>query len=169
MPLEISVGPPRLALNQGHCFMVTDEDGQIRWPTEKGLYHCDTRLISSWRLFANGEPWDLLSAANVAYYATRVFLANRRLATEDGDVEAGTLGLVLSRSLGGGLHEDIDLTNHGVLPVRFNLEIAIRADFADLLRSSPAGSCGAEGSRRSGRRGPAGFAPPTSTRTSCAE
>ena len=133
MPLEISVGPPRLALSQGHCFMVTDEDGQIRWPTEKGLYHCDTRLISSWRLFANGEPWDLLSAANVAYYATRVFLANRRLATENGDIEAGTLGLVLSRSLGGGLHEDIDLTNHGVLPVRFNLEIAIRADFADLF------------------------------------
>ncbi|MBS0412057.1 MAG: amylo-alpha-1,6-glucosidase, partial [Proteobacteria bacterium] len=133
MPLELSVGPPRLALNQGHCFLVTDEDGQVRWPSEKGLYNADTRLVSSWRIYANGEEWDLLSAANVAYYAARVFLANRTLATEAGVIEEGALGLVVSRTLGGGLHEDIDLTNHAGHAIRFNLEIAIRSDFADLF------------------------------------
>ncbi len=45
MPLEISVGPPRLTINQGHTVLVTEQDGQIGWPTDKGLYDLDTRLI----------------------------------------------------------------------------------------------------------------------------
>ena len=40
---------------------------------------------------------------------------------------------MLSRVIGGGLHEDLDLTNHGPRPVRFNLEIAMRSDFADIF------------------------------------
>ncbi len=31
------------------------------------------------------------------------------------------------------MHEDLDITNHGPKPVRFNLEIAIRSDFADVF------------------------------------
>ena len=31
------------------------------------------------------------------------------------------------------MHEDIDITNNSQNPVRFNLEIAIRADFADIF------------------------------------
>ena len=31
------------------------------------------------------------------------------------------------------MHEDLDLTNHGLAPVSFNLEIAMRSDFADLF------------------------------------
>ena len=31
------------------------------------------------------------------------------------------------------MHEDLDITNHGRRPVRFNLEIAIRSDFADVF------------------------------------
>ena len=31
------------------------------------------------------------------------------------------------------MHEDIDISNHSGKPVRFNLEIALRADFADIF------------------------------------
>jgi hypothetical protein len=31
------------------------------------------------------------------------------------------------------MHEDLDITNNGMKPVKFQLEIAIRCDFADLL------------------------------------
>ena len=71
--------------------------------------------------------------ATSAHYASRLFLTNRVIATEDGDIPPRTLGLVLSRSVDGGVHEDLDLVNHGLKPVRFNLEIAIRSDFADLF------------------------------------
>ena len=65
MALEITVGPPRLAINQGYGVLITDQDGQIRWPTDKGFYHSDTRVISSWRIFADGEPWKLLNSGNI--------------------------------------------------------------------------------------------------------
>jgi glycogen debranching enzyme len=133
MALEIAVGPQKLVLNQGSGFAVTDQDGQIDWPTDKGVYFSDTRLISSWRIYADGESWDLLNSGNIAFSAARVFLANRRLMTEAGEVAAGELGLTIGRSLGGGMHEDLDLVNHGSAKAQFNLEIAMRSDFADLF------------------------------------
>jgi glycogen debranching enzyme len=133
MALEISVGPSQLALHQGNSVLITERDGQIPWPSDKGLYFFDTRLISSWSIYANGELWDLLNAGNITHYASRIFLTNRVMATEDGEVPPRTLGLVLSRSINGGVHEDLDITNHGMKRVRFNLEIAIRSDFADLF------------------------------------
>jgi glycogen debranching enzyme len=133
MTLKITVGPPRLAINQGHSVLITDRDGQIPWPSDKGLYFYDTRVISSWSIYANGEPWQLLNAGNIAHYASRIFLSNLDIGTEKGVIAAGTLGLALGRTICGGLHEDIDIVNHGMQAVRFNLEIAVRCDFADLF------------------------------------
>ena len=114
MALEITVGPPRLAINQGYGVLITDQDGQIRWPTEKGFYHSDTRVISSWQIFADGAPWKLLNSGNIAYYANRIFLTNPALHTEIGSVPEHALDLSISRSIGGGIHEDLDLVNHGM-------------------------------------------------------
>ncbi|MGH6993875.1 MAG: amylo-alpha-1,6-glucosidase [Caulobacteraceae bacterium] len=133
MALEISVGPPRLAINQGYGVLLTDPDGQIPWPTDKGFYHADTRVISSWQVFADGVSWQLLNSGNLAYYACRIYLTNAELHTEVGKVPERTLGLVISRSIGGGVHEDLDIVNNGMCPVLFNLELAIRSDFADIF------------------------------------
>ncbi len=133
MPFEITVGPPQLVIHQGHGVLITENDGQIPWPTNKGLYYFDTRLISSWYIYANGQEWELLNSGSVSHYAARIFLTNRRIATEQGEIPPRTLGLTLSRSIGGGVHEDIDIENHGTQLICFNLEIAIRSDFADLF------------------------------------
>jgi glycogen debranching enzyme len=133
MPVAISVGPPVLTINQGSTFIVTDLNGEIAAESEQGMFAGDTRFVSYYAIFANGEPWTRLTASAVSYYAARVYLTNRPFATEDGDVPAGVLGLTLGRAVGDGIHEDIDVTNHSLSPVRFNLEIAIRADFADLF------------------------------------
>jgi hypothetical protein len=69
----------------------------------------------------------------VAYHAARIFQSNRAFMSEDGKISARTLGLVIGRHIDGGLHEDIEITNNGQHAVRFNLEIAIRADFADIF------------------------------------
>jgi len=133
MALEISVGPPRLAINHGYGVLITDQDGQIPWPTDKGFYHSDTRVMSVWLVYADGVPWDLLNSGNVAHHAARVYLTNKRLHTQTGIVPAGSLSLSVGRSISGGVHEDLDLVNHGQEKVEFNLEIAIRSDFADLF------------------------------------
>ncbi len=133
MSFKVQVGPAQIAVHQGQTVLVTDPDGQVTWPSERGLYFRDTRMISAWAIYANGEPWDLLNGGAIAYHAARIFQTNRAFVTEDGPIAARTLGLVIGRHIDGGLHEDIEITNNGQNAVRFNLEIAIRADFADIF------------------------------------
>ena len=66
MALEITVGPPRLAINQGYGVLITDPDGQIPWPTDKGFYPSATRIIPSWQILAAGQPVGLLTSENHA-------------------------------------------------------------------------------------------------------
>ena len=133
MAFKVQVGPPQISIHQGQTVLISERDGRINWPSEKGLYFFDTRVVSSWTIYANGEPWELLDGGAISYYASRIFLTNRSLLTEDGTIPQRTLGLTISRSIGGGLHEDLDITNNGMKPVRFQLEIALRCDFADVF------------------------------------
>jgi N-terminal domain of (some) glycogen debranching enzymes len=122
MPFKVEVGPPQIAIHHGQTVLVTDLDAQIRWPSERGLFFFDTRVLSSWRIYANGVPWDLLNGGATSYYTSHVYLTNGAILTEDGAIPPRTLGLVVSRSIGGGMHEDFDITNKqhevGALPAR---------------------------------------------------
>ena len=133
MPFKVEVGPPQIAIHHGQTVLVTDLDAQIRWPSERGLFFFDTRVLSSWRIYANGVPWDLLNGGATSYYTSHVYLTNGAILTEDGAIPPRTLGLVVSRSIGGGKHEDFDITNNSMKCVRFQLEIALRSDFADIF------------------------------------
>jgi glycogen debranching enzyme len=133
MAFKVQVGPQQISVHQGQTVLITESDGQINWPSDKGLYFLDTRIVSSWHIYANGEAWQLLNGGATSYYTCRVFLTNRALRSEDGAIPERSLGLTIHRSIAGGLHEDLDLTNHGMKRVRFQLEIALRADFADVF------------------------------------
>ena len=133
MTFKVQVGPPQIAIHQAMTVLVTETDGHISWPSDKGLYFFDTRLISAWAVYANGAEWDLLSGGAVNFDTARIFLTNQAFLTEDGPIQAHTLAFELSRVLAQGMHEDLDITNHGQKPVRFNLEIALRSDFADVF------------------------------------
>ncbi|WP_159833958.1 amylo-alpha-1,6-glucosidase [Burkholderia sp. 8Y] len=133
MSIEVKVGPPQLAIHQGHAVLLTGTDGQIIGQSQHGYYFYDTRIISHWAVSANGEPWDLLNGGTTTAFAAQIFLTNRAFVTEARAIEAHTVGLTISREIGGGLHEDLDLINYGDSAVRFNLEIGIRSDFADIF------------------------------------
>src|SRR5262249_38670831 len=62
-----------------------------------------------------------------------IHLTNRKILTTDGVIPERALGFVLSRSISGGMHEDLDITNNSMKRVRFQLEIALRCDFADIF------------------------------------
>src|SRR5712664_3608170 len=133
MPFKVQVGPHQVSIHQGQTVLVTEPDGQINWPSEKGLYFLDTRVVSNWAIYANGEPWELLNGGPVSYYAARIFLTNKSIVTEDGTILPRTVGLTISRWISGGMHEDLDITNNSMRPVRFQLEIGLRCDFADIF------------------------------------
>ena len=66
MAFKVQVGPAQIAIHQGQSVLLTEPDGQVNWPSNRGLYFRDTRVISAWAIYANGEPWDLLSGGAVA-------------------------------------------------------------------------------------------------------
>src|SRR5215831_5072295 len=133
MPFKVEVGPPQISIHHGQTVLITEESGQIKWPSEKGLYFFDTRIISTWTIYANGEPWELLNGGPISYYASRIFLTNRSLRTEDGPIPPRMLGLTISRWISGGMHEDLDITNNSQNAVKFQLEVGLRCDFADIF------------------------------------
>ena len=133
MSFKVQVGPPQVAIHQAMTVLVTETNGQIEWPSDKGLYFFDTRLISAWAVYANGESCQLLNGGAISFDSSRIFLTNKPFLTEDGPVPAHALALELSRVMDNGMHEDLDITNFSQKPVRFNLEIAVRSDFADLF------------------------------------
>jgi glycogen debranching enzyme len=133
MPMEISVGTPLLTINQGTTFMVTDLDGQIAADSDLGAFADDTRFVSFYAISADGNAWRRLTSAATTHYASRAYLINDAFDTEVGAIPSGTVGLVVSRTVHDGIHEDLDITNYGLTPVKFNLEIALRSDFADIF------------------------------------
>jgi len=133
MALQVTVGPPVITINNGNTFLVSEFDGSITNATDQGLYSRDTRYISLYHIYIDGRPWTLLNSGATAYYASRSYLVNPKIVTELGEVAPGTLGLVLSRIIAHGLHEDIDINNYSPKHVHFSLEILMRTDFADIF------------------------------------
>ncbi len=134
MSYEISVGPAQLTIHIGECVFITETDGQVRQPSERGLFYRDTRLVSEWQVTVDGRPWRLLSSAATAHFAAQVVMSNPELPTDGGAVKAGSVSLTLARLLGlGGLRETLTLRNHNRRPVRLSLAIRIACDFADIF------------------------------------
>jgi glycogen debranching enzyme len=133
MTLEIKVGKPRLTVHEGYTVAVAQPDGQIHAGLDGGLFFRDTRLLNVWEVQANGEPWILLSSGSQSGSAGHACLTNPDLFIEGGIIPAQALGMVFSRHIDGGMHEDIDITNHNTKAVHFELTLTIRGDFADLF------------------------------------
>lgn len=134
MAYEISVGPAQLTINVGECVLTTETDGQIRQPSDRGLFFRDTRLLSGWTVEVNGRPWTLLSSAATSHFAAQVVLTNPALPTDDGELPQHSVSLTLSRTLGrGGLRETLVLRNHNRTAVRLVLTAQLRCDFADIF------------------------------------
>jgi len=130
---EIRVGPPVITLNQGSTLMVTTDAGEIAPDGELGFFAQDTRLISSYRFSIQDKPWLLATSAAVSYYGARYYFVSPRIATSGGLLPERQLELRLERTVGGGVHEDFDITNYSNQEVSFRFALAIESDFADIF------------------------------------
>ncbi len=97
MAFDISVGPAQLTINAGECVLITEPDGQVHQPSERGLFYRDTRLVSAWTVTVDGLPWTLLSSAVTEHFAAQAMMINPALPRDGGEVPKGTISLSLSR------------------------------------------------------------------------
>ena len=109
MAFKVQVGPAQIAIHQGQTVLVTAPDGQVTWPSQRGLYFRDTRVISAWAIYAKGEPWDLLNGGAVAYHLHAEYPCRAALA--DQHQESGRIsGDMSPRDFGefGAPHDHVD-------------------------------------------------------------
>src|SRR5919198_1419665 len=120
-----------IAILDGSTFLVSDRRGDIDASPDQphGFFYQDTRFLSRWTLWANGEPLEALSTDETAYFGAQFFLV-----PPGGDVnENPSTSIIRKRSVGDGFHEDVTVINHDPVPLELELRLDAGSDFADLF------------------------------------
>ncbi|WGV27418.1 amylo-alpha-1,6-glucosidase [Halotia branconii] len=133
MPTKVTVNSNLITINDGSSFLVTASDGSIDDNQAQGFFVCDTRLISYYEISLNRYPLVLLASSNITHHSALYQFTNPQLPTVNGTLPSESLLITIRRDIVGGMHEDIDITNHHLEAVEFQLMLAIRADFADIF------------------------------------
>jgi glycogen debranching enzyme len=131
-----------LLTSQGRTVLATATTGFIPARSYYGLFSNETRLLSSYACLIDGQEPLPIALSNVeqhswlGYYI--VLPPGFRSARPDqgsGEVpqaSQNSLELRLSRYVGQGVHEDVDLTNFTQQHTSFQLEFRLDADFASI-------------------------------------
>lgn len=133
MPTKVSVNSGQITINDGSTFLVTDSYGLINDNLPQGFFVNDTRLISYYEVSINRDRLVLLASSPLNYHSALYQFTNPKLRTVDGILPYGRLSVSIRRDIVGGMHEDIDITNHHQEQIEFQLMLAIRSDFADIF------------------------------------
>jgi glycogen debranching enzyme len=137
---KISPRPKTIYCSQGRGVLATDLDGLILDFPRHGLFFGETRLLSRYRYFVDGKAPQTVAVSNVeqhswlGYYISPAPGIKWKEDTGSGEMEAAseeTIELKVSRTVGLGVHEDIDFTNFTQQAARFLFEIDLDSDFAD--------------------------------------
>ena len=105
-----------------------------RAPADEGFFARDTRFVSGYDLFINGQRPVLLNAVADPVLLGPVRVHERRsssIATASSTARASRSGS--TGRCRGGVHEDLDIINYARRPVRLTIEIEIESDFADIF------------------------------------
>jgi hypothetical protein len=117
---KIEPRPKTIYCSQGRVVLATDLDGLIGTYPRHGLFAYETRVLSCYRYYVNGCEPQRVVVSNVeqhswlGYYITRPPGVKWKEDTGSGEMEPQseeTLELRVSRTVGLGVHEDIDFTN----------------------------------------------------------
>lgn len=137
---RLSPRPRTIYCSQGRAVLATDLDGWIGGFPRHGLFVGETRVLSRYRCLVEGKAPQTVAVSNVeqhswlGYYIVPPPDLRWKKDTGSGEMEAAsqeTIELRLSRTVGFGVHEDIDFTNFTQQPARFRFEIELDGDFAD--------------------------------------
>lgn len=137
---RLSPRPKTIYCSQGRAILATNLDGVIGDFPRHGLFVGETRLLSRYRYFVDGKAPQTVAVSNVeqhswlGYYISPAPGAQWKQDTGSGEMEESseeTIELKVSRTVGLGVHEDIDIINFTQQAAKFTFEIEIDADFAD--------------------------------------
>ncbi|MGH7956688.1 MAG: glycogen debranching N-terminal domain-containing protein, partial [Opitutaceae bacterium] len=130
-----------LHVTRNRTALATDLDGYLNGGPDRGLFVHQTRLLSHYRYRIDGKPWTPLALSNVEQHSWMGYYVALAPGAEPdprftilgpgGTLAQQPIELRLSRFVGDGMHEDVDLTNFAQRPASFTLQLWVDADFAD--------------------------------------
>jgi glycogen debranching enzyme len=139
--VRLRARPDTLYLSHGRTVLATGRDGFVRDGFEHGLFVHETRLLSRHVVRVDGEEPQPNALSNVeqhswlGYYLLPVPGSDADRDRGSGRLQAASqqsLELRVSRQVGEGMHEDLDITNFSQSPTHFTLDVELSADFTDL-------------------------------------
>jgi glycogen debranching enzyme len=136
----------RVTINSDTTFLISDEFGNVPGGTEFGLYQEDTRFLCQYDLTLDEQRPLLLAANATESYAAAHFLTNPALPR----VQRGMLSIIRRRAIGGELHEEVEVTNHGGTTAECMLALRMNADFVHLFEVKDEVEIASEAAQRVG-------------------
>ena len=128
--------PFQIVTHQGFAVLVTNMRGEISEGSE-GFFLHQTRFLSRFQIKVDEKSPQFVSAhavdhhSLIAYYlAPLTSVANAR--AKPGEIVRKAIEIHLNAYTGGGVHFDIAVTNHSLVPAKLSLGFEVKADFADL-------------------------------------
>lgn len=129
----IHIPQAHITLYGGGCSLACDTNGQIEAHQLHGLFAADTRVISSYRLAANGHAWRLLGRSRLGHGTAQWEFENTNMRDPGGDILPGELLLSLRRRVDGVMHDDLSVQTFGTRQYHIRLTLLLDADFADIF------------------------------------
>lgn len=120
--------PDQLFAVDGTSFVLSRRSGDIDGVSD-GLWVRDARYLSRWVLTVGGQRFRLLTSHHVDHYSSLCVLTN----AYSPELPAGAITVVRRRVVGGGMEEEVELTNHLSQALEFELDLDVNADFLDLF------------------------------------
>ena len=125
-------------VGHGDTVLAMQRDGSIDGGADQGLFVRETRLLSLYRCTIGRRVPLPVVVSNVrqdswlGYYIVPVPGSEHDEQTIAQKAAQDTLELRVSRIVGEGMHEDLDVANYSQMPANFRLAFDIDADFADI-------------------------------------
>ena len=124
--------------SRGDTVLAMGRDGTINGEPEHGLYVHQTRLLSRYRIRLGGVQPLLAASSNSRQDRWEGYFlvappedGHTHWRTDPQAASQENLELRVSRIVGEGFHEDIDITNYARRPVSVSLVLELDSDFAD--------------------------------------
>jgi glycogen debranching enzyme len=128
-------------VSQGRVVLATGLDGFVSERKGQGLLVYQTRMLSRYRYLIDGEQPGESGLSNVGQFSWLGYYTTLTPNSDEGRLKGAlgpggrmaeqTVELRLSRYIGGGVHEDVDLRNYTLRPANLTLTLEIEPDFSD--------------------------------------
>ncbi|HZR64820.1 MAG TPA: glycogen debranching N-terminal domain-containing protein [Terriglobales bacterium] len=125
-----------VSISRGRTALGMDRRGLIHSESSKeGLFVYQTRVLSRYRWLMNGKEPNLSTQSAVEQHCWLAYYFQappncKQTPTGDCNPLQQTVELKVSRVVGEGLHEDVEVTNHTQIATAITLSLEVDADFA---------------------------------------